>query len=440
MKTSRWGRFRVVSAVLSLVLILAACGDGGNGAQPDDDASPTSPAGTSQETEGEAATGEPINIGWLTDASSVTRGTYFPEYEGANLYFQTLNENGGVNGRPVELLVEDINIDQELAVTLSTKLAENQDVIMLAGGTIEGRQPAIYEVARENDIVFMSGHSARPDMFPPDPDPLLFTAGNVFEAMSDARVQVWPQMFSEQFPDGGTVACYIHEAPASAAVCDRWFEFLEQETDWEGVAHINAPLQTQDFSQQAQQLIQAEPDTFFDISIAAHAVGMAVAARNAGYQGPIAFSMTATPETDIQQVVDQVGGENLWAISNITSIDETDVEEIQRILDAAEKFGTEIPPNSATVNGWLMGMIIHDALERCGADCDRSGLRDALENTNIDTKGLTGGPFAFTPSDHVGPRYWTGYRWNPDEGQLERVMDDWVEFNPDDLFVPLGGE
>lgn len=443
MNNRRSGLRRLLTTLMVASLAATACaGDDDTGQSGADDPTTSEAAGgegdptTPDSTV--AATGAPYTIGWLTDASSVTRGTYFPEYEGAKLFFETLNAEGGINGRPVEIMVEDINIDQEAAVTLSTKLAEDPEVLMLAGGTIEGRQPAIYEVVRDNELPFLSGHSARPDMFPTEPDPWLFTAGNVFEAMSDARVELWSEVFGDE---GGSLACYIHEAPAAAAVCDRWFEGMEEDTNWTGDIHINAPLQTSDFSSIVQPVVEQNPDIFFDISIASHAIGVAVAARSGGYTNPIVFSMTATPETDIQQVVDQVGGEDLYAISNITSIDETDVPEIQRILDAAEQYGTEIPPNSATVNGWLMGMMIADSLERCGEDCDRTGLRDALESMDIDTKGLTGGPVAFSPEDHVGMRYWTGYQYNTETSQLERAMDGWVEFDATtDLREPLATE
>lgn len=398
-------------------------------------------ATTEAEAAVEPASGEPIVIGWLTDATSVTRGTYFPEYEGAKLFFETLNEAGGIDGRPVEIKVEDMKIDAELAVTAATKLLQDDGAIMLGGGTIEGRLPPIFDVVRQEGAPFLTGHSARPDMFPSDPDPLLFTAGNVFEAMSDARVDVWPLLFAEEFPEGGTSGCYIHESPAALVVCDRWLEEQALETpEWQPGMIVSAPLQTTDFTPFVRPLVDSNPDVLFDISIASHAIGVAVTARNLGYAGPIAVSMTATPETDIDEVVNQVGGDNLYALSNIVSIDETDIDEVQRVIDAAEEFGTEIAPSSATINGWLMGMIIADALERCGADCDRASLRDALENTDLDTKGLTGGNFIFTPEDHVGPRYWTGYRYDTDQGKLVRQIDTWIEFdNATDIRRPLAG-
>ncbi|HEY0508547.1 MAG TPA: ABC transporter substrate-binding protein [Blastococcus sp.] len=420
----RSGRLAVVAT--AGVLVLSACG-GGDPA--------TAPGGSSAE----AASGEPLKIGWLTDATSVTRGTYYPEYEGANLFFEALNAAGGIDGRPVELVMRDMKIDAELAVTSATDLIQGENVLMLAGGTIEGRMPAIFDVVRTNDVPFLSGHSARPDMFPSEPDPLLFTVGNVFEAMSDARLEIWPKLMEEIGVDGGEIACYIHQAPAAQAVCNRWLdEQVEVTPEFSQGPIVNAPLQTTDFTSFVRPIAEANPAAFFDISIASHAIGVAVAARNLGYENPIVFSMTATPETDIRQVADQAGGDELYALTNITSISETDVDEIGRILDAVEEYGTDIDPSSATVNGWLMGMVIADALERCGADCDRAGLRDALEETDLDTKGLTGGPLAYSPTDHMGMRYWTAYRWDDAEGGLVRAVDEWTEFDPaTDLVSPL---
>jgi len=417
--------WKVAVSMVAVSALLAACGGSDTG-------------GDNGVTKG-SAEGEPINIGWLTDATSVTRGTYYPEYEGARLFFSALNDAGGINDRPVNLLMRDMKIDQQLAVTSATDLVEGEEVLMLAGGTIEGLLPAVFDVVRSNDVAFLSGHSARPDMFPEAPDPLLFSVGNVFEAMSDARVKVWPELMSQIGVDGGTIACYIHQAPASEAVCNRWLEEqVAQNPEFTEGPIVNAPLETTDFTSYARTLANGDPAALFDISIASHAIGVAVATRNVGYEGPIVFSMTATPETDIKQVAEQTNGENLHAISNITSVSETQVPEIEKLLAAAEKYGTDIEPSSATVNGWLMGMTIADALERCGEDCDRAGLRDALEGTDLDTAGLTGGPLTFSPTDHTGKRYWTAYSWDPAKGELVRAVDEWIEFDPaTDLVKPL---
>ena len=384
------------------------------------------------------ATGAPISIGWITDASSITKSTYYPEYEGAKIFFQALNDHGGINGRPVEILVEDMKIDQQLAVTAANKLLNEKNVIMLAGGTLEARLPAVFNVVRTAGAPFLTGHSARPDMFPSNPDPLLFTVGNVFEAMSDARVQLWPQLFGKDFPNGGTSACYIHEAPAAVAVCNRWLEQLEKASpQWKAGVIAKAPLSTSDFTSFIRPIVNSNPTVFFDISIASHAIGVAVAARNLGYRGPITFSMTATPETDIRIVANQVGGDKLYAVSNITSIYEHSVPEVKQVVAAAQKYGVTIPASSATMNGWLMGMTIADSLNRCGTTCDRAKLRNSLEKLNLDATGITGGILAYSPTDHVGKRYWTGYKWDNTKDLLVRAIPGWIVFGSEDLLVPI---
>jgi ABC-type branched-subunit amino acid transport system substrate-binding protein len=384
------------------------------------------------------ATGAPISIGWITDASSITKSTYYPEYEGAKIFFQALNDHGGINGRPVEILVEDMKIDQQLAVTAANKLLNEKNVIMLAGGTLESRLPAVFTVVRTAGAPFLTGHSARPDMFPTSPDPLLFTVGNVFEAMSDARVQLWPQLFGNEFPNGGTSACYIHEAPAALAVCNRWLEQLQKASpQWKPGVIAKAPLSTSDFTSFIRPIVNSNPTVFFDISIASHAIGVAVVARNLGYKGPIAFSMTATPETDIRIVANQVGGDKLYAVTNITSIYDYKVPEVKQVVAAATKYGVTIPASSATMNGWLMGMTIADSLNRCGATCDRAKLRNSLEKLSLDATGITGGVLAYSPTDHVGKRYWTGYKWDNAQNLLVRAIPGWIVFSPEDLLIPI---
>ena len=383
------------------------------------------------------ATGAPISIGWITDASSITKSTYYPEYEGAKIFFQALNDHGGINGRPVTILVEDMKIDQQLAVSAANKLLNESNVIMLAGGTLEARLPAVFNVVRAAGAPFLTGHSARPDMFPSNPDPLLFTVGNVFEAMSDARVQLWPQLFRKEFPNGGTSACYIHEAPAAVAVCNRWLEQLQVKSpQWKAGVIAKAPLSTADFTSFIRPIVNSNPTVFFDISIASHAIGTAVAARNLGYKGPIVFSMTATPETDIRIIANQVTGDNLYAVSNITSIYDN-VPEVKQVVAAAKKYGVTIPASSATMNGWLMGMVIADSLNRCGATCDRAKLRNSLEKLSLDASGITGGVLAYSPTDHVGKRYWTGYKWEAAKNRLVRALPGWIVFSPEDLLIPI---
>ncbi|WP_170975834.1 ABC transporter substrate-binding protein [Rhizobium sp. FY34] len=86
------------------------------------------------------ASGEPIKVGaivgqtGLDDLSSASKA--------AKAYFDCVNANGGINGRPVEYLVEDDQWNPEVAAQVATKLVKDEKVVALVGCLLrrDGRQ------------------------------------------------------------------------------------------------------------------------------------------------------------------------------------------------------------------------------------------------------------------------------------------------------------
>src|SRR3954469_15591660 len=119
--------------------LVAACGDSndkssGGGAKetstPAKAAGPTSKCGLGN---GQKASGEPIKIGALatkqpgTDFSEIPRTT--------EAYFKCVNDNGGINGRPVQMVLETEQTDPGQAASLAKKLIESENVVGIVGNT-----------------------------------------------------------------------------------------------------------------------------------------------------------------------------------------------------------------------------------------------------------------------------------------------------------------
>ena len=127
----------LVLGVSSALLVFAACGDDGG----DDGEATTQSAATAQPEEpakcgsGEAgaASGEPIQVGAVVtngagvDFSSATKG--------AQAYFDCVNANGGVGGRPIEYTVENDELNPEKAGQAAAKLVQQQKVDAIVGST-----------------------------------------------------------------------------------------------------------------------------------------------------------------------------------------------------------------------------------------------------------------------------------------------------------------
>ena len=80
---------------------------------------------------GQKATGTPILVGSVvgrTGPDDFSAGA-----RAAQAYFNCVNENGGINGRPIEYLVEDDQWNPEVAGQVATKLVKDRGVVALVG-------------------------------------------------------------------------------------------------------------------------------------------------------------------------------------------------------------------------------------------------------------------------------------------------------------------
>jgi branched-chain amino acid transport system substrate-binding protein len=161
------GRVALIALLAVVALGVAACGGGGDdeAAEPaatteeapaatTEEAAPATTEEAAEETTeettpaasgniqasgacgmgtGEPATGEPIKIGGI--ATNVP-GIDFTWITGmTNAYFQCVNDNGGINGRPIEYIAEEEQIDPQQIASLAAKLAEQDQVVGFVGNT-----------------------------------------------------------------------------------------------------------------------------------------------------------------------------------------------------------------------------------------------------------------------------------------------------------------
>ena len=82
---------------------------------------------------GEKATGEPIKIGSINTNVPGIDFTWISSM--AKAYFDCVNDNGGINGRPIEYIEEDEHIDPAEIAGLAKKLAEQDGVLGFVGNT-----------------------------------------------------------------------------------------------------------------------------------------------------------------------------------------------------------------------------------------------------------------------------------------------------------------
>jgi branched-chain amino acid transport system substrate-binding protein len=78
---------------------------------------------------------EPIKIGAVLSVSGAAAGLGSPERSGALAAEKEINEKGGINGRPIKLVVEDDTTNPDTAVSKVNDLIYNQKVVAVIGGS-----------------------------------------------------------------------------------------------------------------------------------------------------------------------------------------------------------------------------------------------------------------------------------------------------------------
>lgn len=97
---------------------------------------------------------EPIKVGAIFDLSGPTGDVGTPYAEGVIAYVDWRNENGGINGRPIELLSQDYAYSVETAENLYTQFIDEGAVVFMGWGT--GDSEAMRGRVTEDEIPFIS--------------------------------------------------------------------------------------------------------------------------------------------------------------------------------------------------------------------------------------------------------------------------------------------
>jgi branched-chain amino acid transport system substrate-binding protein len=231
---------------------------------------------------GNATAGEPILIGIATGQSGVLAPLGQEIVSGAQVAETYFNERGGVNGRPIKLVVQDTGSDTPGAITATTTLINNYPIVAMIGPLSSGQTLATGPLAEQVGLPMLSA-SATAKGIP--------QIGEYVGRVSSLNAYVLPNAVTVALSINPNVKnvmmLYAKEDASNRSEIEVFGRTITETYDLNLAAVQTFPPADTDFSQEAASVMEVQPDLVIISSIVATGGALIKALRDAGYDGLI---------------------------------------------------------------------------------------------------------------------------------------------------------
>ena len=368
-----------IALLIALASILVAC------AEADPTATPVQPTAT---TVPPTATPEPepFRIGVMESLTGPgeTYGTVANQAK--QLAVDEINAAGGIDGRMIELIVEDSKCGAQDAITAYRKLTDVDEVKIILGTSCSGAMLGAAPLAEEDGVIMFSGLATNPD---------IANAGDyIFRtSMSDAQLGI--DTGNLLWADGIRDLATITESTDYAEGVRR--TSVEQFNKLGGivVAEERYASDVTDFRTQLTKLLNADPDAIHLAAQSEFTGGTIVKQlRELGYEGPIYSEVVPIGATALE-----IAGDAATGLKAVTAdLDPANATAQQVLKNFRDRYDYLTLP-------WYLGSAYDDVyitaecLKKTGDDQDADGFRDCMYE--ITWSGAIGDSYSFDSDGEV---------------------------------------
>ncbi len=366
---------RVTALAAVLALGLAGCSEsaesGGGQAAPDDSG--------------------PITIGAVLDITGAGASLGVPERQALELLAEQLQAEGGIDGREVELIIEDDQSTEDGAAQAMNKLVNQDEVDIVLGASRTGPSLAMRPVAESSQV------------------PMISLAANqaivegsewVFKSAQNDRVVI-ERMVEYMSAQGWSTVGLARDASGFGEGVQEMFDEVGAEAGIKVVAVERFAPDATDFTAQMVNLRDAGADVNVIWGIPP-AAGLAQRAyAQLGITTPVMQSHGIGNQVFLDTAGDAANG-LVAPLGRLVVADQLPADDPQKEVITAfiEDYTAKYDEGPSTFaghayDGWQLAV---DALREAGTD--PQALRDHLEGVT-DFVGISG-TFTMTPEDHSG--------------------------------------
>lgn len=360
-------------------------------------------------------------IGITGDLSGAASGTYKPLAESARVYFDSLNEQGGIDGHKIRLVTRDSRGDPNQVVT-DLNYFDSEGVLLSVFVSPSGTLGAYVRQNASLQIPTMYINACYPPATPPSPDPNFFCAGISTLTDSFQAVDLISEIMKGQTIKLGIITSDI---PGARGAAEKIMKPYAEEKGIEVAEVAVMPVTTSDASTIARSFKDQGVNAAISYTISSHMLAGASALSAIDWDGKYLMAMTLPGVYD--QII-ELKNENVLGFDHFSLMSEG--KPVHKEMEAAaQKFGFGFPLPDMRM-GYRSAMVVGEALKVCGWPCDRDKLREALTNLKADGQNLVDlnlNPVIFSETNHTSPeKVYRVYGWSNEKNGLVTVLDNHV--------------
>lgn len=345
--------------------------------------------------------------------------TYAPAVDALRIYIDRVNAAGGVNGKKINLVIEDDGAQPSKAAANTKKLISQDNAVLVVNASLSSTYAPMIAESKASNVPILFASGVCPQSVYPPADPLQFcTTGYASQYDSQAALD-----FVKATAKGPVKIGFSAMAiPLSRGEIDH-AEELSKKMGMTPVDKEVIPPPSADYTPFATKLKDAGPNWVYSWAPWVTQVRTLEAMRKLGWNDDVIAWAHLESEAELPRLKDG----NFYVIG-ANALFQDKLPAHKEIEDAAQKAGSKYPATMMT-EGWIGGQAIEAALKAAGWPADPAKVRAAMETLKLDTKGLRGGSIEWNKDNHFRTKlYYRVYKWDTGKSSIVRVSD-WKSYD-----------
>ncbi|HUS82990.1 MAG TPA: ABC transporter substrate-binding protein [Dehalococcoidia bacterium] len=382
-------RGAVLLVIVVAGVLIVACGGGEKEAA--DEGTPGSASGGTVQ----GVTDTEILLGTHYPLSNSPAAVYANSAYAIEAYFDYVNDQGGVNGRKLKLLIEDDQYNPSLSAEVVRKLVEQDKVFAIANGLGDPGHYAVYKYLEEKGIpdLFLGGGIPA---FSDPPGKLRFVSIPSYDTEVRAELAYLKEHYS-----GKKIGLLVQSDEAGKGSEEVFRQRLEESgIDLEIVDREYYDFTQSDMTSQTQRLKAANPDLVIFMSAPAQAANVTKVAREL-LSWDVPFITGIVAGGDFYVSLAGPAAEGTIGMTYGPYLYTKGAEQVwQEQRDVMKQYKPDVELNSQTSYGWGVAQLIVKALEAAGPDLTPESVAKGAESIKDWCGDLAFSPVNLGPDDH----------------------------------------